>query len=118
VRVTAAFSQGVPLADSQETVTIPADKIENGEIVLRVMHDVPTLGLAAQDLLIIEPRAKGHAATGEFIVATLHERAFIGHWWGNHGLRALQDDAFHAIVDAPELTVLGAVTLVARDETR
>ena len=108
----------MPLADSQETVTIPADTIEQDEIVLRVMHDVPALGLTAQDLLIVEPRAKGRAATGEFIVATLHKLAFIGHWWSKHGLRALQDDAFHPIVDAPELKVLGAVTLIARAEIR
>lgn len=117
MRVTAEFSQGTPLHDSEDSVTLPADKVEDDEIVLRVMHDVPTLGLFAQDLLIVEPRAKG-AANGEFIVATLHERAFVGHWWGKHGMRALQDDALHPIADEPELKVLGAVTLIARAKTR
>jgi hypothetical protein len=108
----------MPLADSNETVTLPADKIELGEIVLRVADDVWTLDLLAGDLLIVARRANGRVATGEFVVATLHNLTFVGRWWGKHGARALLDDEFHLIANAPELRVFGAVTLIARAETR
>jgi hypothetical protein len=108
----------MPLTACNEQVTIPADKIEPSDIVFRLGDDVSDLGLAARDLLVIEPRAKGRAATGELVIASLHERTFIGRWWAKHGRRALLDDEFRTIVEVPELLVLGAVTLVARDETR
>ena len=84
--------------------------------MFRVANDLPHLGLAARDLLIVEQR--GNAATGELVIARLHERVFIGRWWAKRGSRALLDSAFHVIVEAPELVVFGAVTLIARDETR
>jgi len=70
----------------------------------------------AGDLLVVEPRS--HAATGELVIATLENCAFIGRWWAKHGRRALLDGDFQAIAEAPELRVLGAITLVLRDETR
>jgi hypothetical protein len=112
------LSQGMPLTQCEEQVTLPAERIEREEIVLRVAHDIWNLDVLAGDLLIVARRANGRAATGEFIVATLHDLTFVGRWWGKHGSRALLDDEFHVIVNAPELRVFGAVTLIARAETR
>jgi len=96
---------------------LPAERIDVGEIVFRVAGDMPDVGLADRDLLIVEPRANGGAATGEFVIATLGHDAFIGRYWKKHGARSLLDDAFRAIAQGPELRVLGAVTLILRDET-
>jgi hypothetical protein len=114
VRVTGVLAQGNAIGPSKETVTIPADKIETGEVVFRVAGDF--LGLADRDLLIVEPRPDGNAATGEFVIATLHERAFLGRWWAKHGDRMVLDNDFRAVLQAPELQVLGAVTLIVREE--
>lgn len=95
---------------------IPADKISPSEVVFRVAGDVPEVGLADRDLLIVEPRAKGEAATGEFVIATLGQRVFVGRYWKKHGARSLLDDAFRVIAQGPELRVLGAVTLILRGE--
>jgi hypothetical protein len=52
---------------SDETVTIPADRIQTGEIVCRIGGNLPDLGLADRDLLIVEPRPDGNAAAREFV---------------------------------------------------
>jgi hypothetical protein len=113
VRVTGVLAQGGAIGASEETVTIPADRIETGEVVFRVAGDF--LGLADRDLLIVERRPDGNAATGEFVIATLHERAFLGRWWTKHGDRMILDNDFHSVAQAPELQVLGAVTLIVRE---
>lgn len=113
-RVTGIIAPGAPIAAADDPIDIPPDRIAPGEQVLRLAQDLPEIGLAAGDLLIAEPRS--HAATGELVIVTLHERAYIGRWWAKHGRRALLDNEFRSIVEAPELLVLGAVTLIARDE--
>jgi SOS-response transcriptional repressor LexA len=115
-RVTGIITPGAPIAATNERVDLPPDRIASRELVLRLAQDLPDMGLAAGDLLIIEPRS--HAATGELVIALLHDRAFIGRWWTKHRTRQLMDGAFHTISDSSDLVVLGAVTLIARSETR
>lgn len=107
----------MPLIETDECAVVPADKIVPGELVFRVAGNMPDVGLADRDLLIVEPRANGDAATGEFVIATLGNDAFVGRYWKKHGARALLDGAFHVIAQGPALRVLGAVTLILRDET-
>jgi SOS-response transcriptional repressor LexA len=116
VCVIGTLAQGMSIVASDEQVTLPGDRIERSEVVYRVAGDLPDVGLADRDLLVIEPRAA--AATGEFVLATLQERAFVGRWWTKRGARSLLDNEFRVIVQGPELTVFGAVTLIARDESR
>lgn len=104
------------MVSTEEVVMLPADRVAPGELVFRLATDLPSAGLAAGDLLIVESRA--HAATGEFVIATLDQRVFIGRWWTKHGTRRLLDDEFRTITDAPKLVVLGAITLIVRGETR
>ena len=104
----------MPIAACDDHVTLPGDRIERHEIVYRITGDLPEVGLAAQDLLIVERRPK--AATGEFVIATLQERAFVGRWT-KRGARMLMDNEFRTIADSPDLIVLGAVTLIARYES-
>lgn len=93
------------------------DRIDAGEIVLRIAGNLPDVALADRNLLIVEPRANGGAATGEFIIATLGQRVFVGRFWKKHGARSLLDDASQVIAQGSELRVLGAVTLIVRGET-
>jgi SOS-response transcriptional repressor LexA len=115
VRVIGLLTQGMPVGACDDHVTLPGDRIEKHEIAYRVAGDLAEVGLADRDLLIIEPRSA--AATGEFVIATLHGRAFIGRWWTKRGARSLLDNEFRTIVQGPELAVLGAVTLIARYES-
>jgi SOS-response transcriptional repressor LexA len=117
VRVTGVLLQGTPLNESDEACTVPADKIAAGEMVYQLAGDLPSDGLVAGDLLIVERRANGEAATGEFVIATQGQNAFVGRYWKKHGARSLLDGAFHVIAQGPELRVLGAVTLILRRET-
>ena len=116
VPVIGTLAQDMPIGACDDLVTLPRDRIEKHEIVYRVAGDLAEVALADRDLLIIEPRSA--AATGEFVIATLHGRAFIGRWWTKRGARSLLDNEFRTIVQGPELAVLGAVTLIARDESR
>jgi SOS-response transcriptional repressor LexA len=117
IQATGILTQGTPLIETSERTTIPADKISPGELVFRIAGDMPEVGLADRDLLIVEPRTSGNAATGEFVIATLGHDAFIGRYWKKHGARSLLDDAFNVIAQGPALRVLGAVTLILRAET-
>ena len=83
--------------------------------MFRVAGDFLSLGLADRDLLIVERRPDGNAATGEFVITTLHERAFLGRWWAKHGDRMVLDNDFRSVVEGPVLQVLGAVTLIVRE---
>jgi SOS-response transcriptional repressor LexA len=117
VHAVGILSQGTPPTETDERITIPADKIGPGEVVFRIADDVPEVGLAHRDLLIVELRAKGDAATGEFVIARVGQRVFVGRYWKKHGARSLLDDEFRVIAEGPDLRVLGAVTLILRDET-
>jgi hypothetical protein len=117
IRVAGVLVQGTPITVPDEQVMVPADKIDAGDIVFRSGGDLPDLGVIARDLLIVESRPSGRAATGELVIATLHDRAFIGRWWAKHGTRAVLDEAFKVIAQGPAIRVLGAVTLILRDET-
>lgn len=108
------ITPGTRITASSEEVLLPAEQIAPGELVFRLGSDVRDLGLATGDLLIVEPRQ--HAASGEVVIATLKERAFLGRWWMKHDTRRLMDSTFEVITDAPQLRVLGAVTLITRVE--
>ena len=116
IRVTGLVKQGTEITPCDGIITLPAATIEAGEVVYRVALDLANVELAASDLLVVQPRSR--AATGEFVIATLGDRAFIGRWWTKHGRRALLDNAFSVIVESRGLLVLGAITLIVRDETR
>jgi hypothetical protein len=116
LRVVGVLRQGEPIVGTDDSITIAADKIDVGEVVFRIGEHLPNVAVAAGDLLIVESRANSRAATGEFVIATLQDRAYIGRWWTKHGARSLLDDAFHIIAQGPHLVVRGAVTMILRRE--
>lgn len=91
----------MPLIETDECAIVPADKIGPGELVFRVAGDMPDVGITDRDLLIVEPRAKGDAATGEFVIATLGSDAYIGRYWKKRGARSLLDGTFRVIAQGP-----------------
>jgi SOS-response transcriptional repressor LexA len=116
VHLAGDLSQGAAIdrTSTRERVLVPARRIDAGEIVFRVRAGIPEINIVAGDLLIVERRETGHAATGELVVVMVHGRAFIGHWWLKHGERALLDDELAAVTDDEAMEILGAVTLILR----
>jgi hypothetical protein len=110
-------SQGAEIDASfaGEQVAIPADKIDSGDVVFRVAAaNLRGFGIERDDILVVETRPEGHAATGELVLVTIETKAFIGRWWMKHGRRELLDEALSLITDDPGLRLIGAVTVVMR----
>jgi SOS-response transcriptional repressor LexA len=116
VRLAGDVSQGAAIdrTSSSERVLVPTSKIDVGEIILRARDDIDGSDIEAGDLLIVECREPGHAATGEFVVVLIADRAFIGHWWEKKGERALMDDKLHTITEDRTMRILGAITVIVR----
>jgi SOS-response transcriptional repressor LexA len=110
------IANGSPIdrASKGELVMIPKDRIDEGELVFRVRSPLPDLEIEPGDLLTVEPRNGGHAATGELVIVTVDERAFIGRWWNKRGYRALIDVSFAVITADKTMQLFGAITLIVR----
>jgi SOS-response transcriptional repressor LexA len=77
-----------------ETVAIPAPLIDKGEIVFRARgEELRDVGIDDGDLLVIELRTKGRAATGELVLGKVGEDVYIGRWWQKHGEKRLMTDS-------------------------
>ncbi len=120
-RLAGAIAQGAAI-DTSVTgafVAVPREKLDADDLVFRVARcDLREFGIERGDLLIVEPRPDGNAATAELVLATLRERAFVGRWWTKRGRRALLDHALAPIAEDHELRVIGAVTVVVRESRK
>jgi len=115
-----AIAQGAAIDTSVAGafVGVPAEKLDVDDLVYRVARsDLRDLGIERGDLLIVEPRPDGQAATAELVLAFLHERVFVGRWWTKRGRRALLDHALAVVAEHHELRVLGAITVVIRESS-
>jgi SOS-response transcriptional repressor LexA len=117
-RLAGGVRQGAPIDASVAgaIVAVPQEKLDAGDQVFRVATaDLHDLGIEHGDLLIVEPRPRGNAATGELVLVMLGKRAFVGRWWTKRGRRALVDHALQPISEHQDLRVIGAVTVVVRE---
>ena len=111
------LSQGAEIDASfaGEQVVIPADKVDDGDVVFRdVAPNLRGFGIERDDILVVETRPDGHAATAELVLVTIETKAFVGRWWTKHGRRALLDDRLSLITDDARLQVVGAIIVVMR----
>ena len=93
--VSAELRQGQPIRELSvgETVAIPAPLIDKGEIVFRASgNDLRDVGIEDGDLLVIELRTKGRAATGELVLGKVGADVYAGRWWQKHGEKRLMTD--------------------------
>src|SRR5260221_7010025 len=120
-RLGGAIVQGAPI-DTSVTgafVAVPREKLDADDLVFRVARsELREFGIERDDLLIVEPRPDGNAATAELVLVTLRERAFVGRWWTKRGRRALLDHALAPIAEGQDLRVVGAVTVVVRESRK
>lgn len=118
VRLAGAIIQGAAIDTSvaEAFVAVPREKVDADDLVFRVARfDLREFGIDRGDLLIVEPRPGGNAATAELVLVRLRERAYVGRWWTKHGRRALLDHALVPIAEDDDLCVIGAVTVVVRE---
>src|SRR5262249_54846807 len=117
--VSAEVEQGKPVRELSEgeTVAIPAPLIDKGEIVFRARGDeLRDVGIEDGDLLVIELRTKGRAATGELVLGKVGEDIYIGRWWQKHGEKRLMTDSRAEIAVASKrgLKVVAAINQIIR----
>ena len=110
---------GYPIDESRkDTVSVPKSLIEEGEIVFRARGDaLLDQGIHDGDLLIVELRPRGKAATGELVIGRIGKLVFIGRWWQKHGMKALMSQGMAEVTvgrSARSLRVVAAINQILR----
>ncbi|HVT43895.1 MAG TPA: helix-turn-helix domain-containing protein [Thermoanaerobaculia bacterium] len=121
----AELSPGRPLrySDGLIRASIPARAIDSGETVIRFRgNELEPEGIAEGDLLVVELRPDGNAATGELVVIVVSGEALVGRWWNKRGsieIRAPRSATpLRSIASGEPHLILGAVTEIVRGKSR
>ncbi len=121
VKVSAELRQGEPVVELKgETAAIPSSLIEKGEIVFRARGDrLRDEGIEDGDLLVVQLRPKGRAASGELVIGKIGQEVFVGRWWQKNGRKALMSDGPSEVTTgtaARNLKVVAAINAIVRPE--
>ena len=121
VKVVAEIRQGeVVLELKNESAALPASLIEKGEIVFRARGDkFRHEGIEDGDLLVVQLRPKGRAASGELVIGKIGEEVFVGRWWQKNGSKALMSDGPSVVTTGAAqgtLKVVAAINAIVRPE--
>lgn len=94
VAIAGEIRQGEAVVElSGETAYLPSSVLEKGEVVFRARGDgMKEQGIEDGDLLVVELRQTGRAATGELVIGKVGELLYVGHWWQKHGHKAIMSD--------------------------
>jgi len=127
-----AGAAGVPIAGeirqgeavvelSGETAPLPASVVEKGEVVFRARGDkMREQGIDDGDLLVVELRPTGRAATGELVIGKVGELLYVGRWWQKHGQKAIMSDGPSELTTGGTskraLKVLAAINAIVRQK--
>jgi len=122
--------QGVPIAGeirqgeavvelSGETAPLPVSVMEKGEVVFRARGErMRDSGIEDGDLLVVELRTTGRAASGELVIGKVGELLYVGHWWQKHGHKAIMTDGPTELTTGgtskQSLKVLAAINAIVR----
>jgi transcriptional regulator with XRE-family HTH domain len=119
VETSGEIRHGSPIDETQkERVAIPKSLVDSGEIVFRARGDnMRDQGIEDGDLLIVELRPRGRAATGELVIGRIGRHVFIGRWWQKHGQKALMSNGLSEVTigrSTRSLKVLAAINQIVR----
>lgn len=120
VPIAGEIRQGEAVVElSGETAYLPASVLEKGEVVFRARGDkMKDQGIEDGDLLIVELRQTGRAATGELVIGKVGELLYVGHWWQKHGHKAIMSDGPAELTTGgtskKTLKVLAAINAIVR----
>jgi transcriptional regulator with XRE-family HTH domain len=110
---------GQPIDETvREAVAVPKSIVENGEIIFRARgNDLRDQGIEDGDLLVVELRPRGRAATGELVIGKIGRQVFIGRWWNKHGQKALMSNGLSEVTvgrSQRSLKVVAAINQIVR----
>jgi transcriptional regulator with XRE-family HTH domain len=119
VAVAGEIRQGSPVNELQgDKIAVPITLIEQGEIVFRARGEkLRDHGIEDGDLLIVQLRQNGRAATGELVVAQVGKDLYVGRWWQKHGEKALMSNGLSEVTTGTSkktLKVLAAINQIVR----
>jgi SOS-response transcriptional repressor LexA len=98
-----------------ERVRLPQSLVGDGEIVLRARGDgMRDHGIEDGDLLIVEPRPRGRAASGELVIGRVGPAVFVGRWWQKHGRKSLMSHGLAEVTVSRDLKVIAAINQIVR----
>jgi len=122
VPIAGEIRQGEAVVElSGETAPLPGSVVEKGEVVFRARGDkMREQGIDDGDLLVVELRPTGRAATGELVVGKVGELLYVGRWWQKHGQKAIMSDGPSELTTGGTskraLKVLAAINAIVRQK--
>jgi transcriptional regulator with XRE-family HTH domain len=114
VKTSGELQQGKPIDESKtEKVHVPKSLVEEGEIVFRARgENLRDQGIEDGDLLVVQLRQRGRAATGELVIGKIGENCYVGRWWEKHGRKALMSDGLSELTVGKSKRVLKVVAVI------
>jgi transcriptional regulator with XRE-family HTH domain len=114
IRTAGELRHGLPVDESKsEPLLLPASLVEEEEIVFRVRGDeLREHDILDGDLLIVQLRTTGKAATGELAIGRIGDRVYVGRWWQKHGQKALMTDGLAEVTVGPSKRSLKVVAVI------
>jgi transcriptional regulator with XRE-family HTH domain len=119
IETSGIIRHGEPIDEAaKESVALPKSIVEQGEIVFRARGtDMRDQGIEDGDLLVVELRPRGRAATGELVIGRIGKQVFVGRWWGKHGQKALMSNGLSEVTvgrSMRSLKVVAAINQIVR----
>jgi transcriptional regulator with XRE-family HTH domain len=120
VPIAGEIRQGEAVVElSGETAPLPPSVVEKGEVVFRARGDqMKDQGIEDGDLLVVELRQTGRAASGELVIGKVGELLYVGRWWQKHGQKAIMTDGPSELTTGgtskKALKVLAAINAIVR----
>jgi transcriptional regulator with XRE-family HTH domain len=121
VPIAGEIRQGAEVVElSGENAPLPSSWIAAGEKVFRARGDLlQAVGIDDGDLLIVELRPTGRAASGELVIVKAGELLYVGHWWQKHGRKSLMTDGLSEVTTGGTaskraLKVMAAINAIVR----
>ncbi|HEX7190780.1 MAG TPA: helix-turn-helix domain-containing protein [Thermoanaerobaculia bacterium] len=114
MKTSGELRQGQPIDESKtEKVHVPKSIMDDGEIVFRARgQNLRDHGIEEGDLLVVQLRQRGRAATGELVIGKIGENCFVGRWWEKHGRKALMSDGLAEVTVGKAKRVLKVVAVI------
>lgn len=121
VKTAGEIRQAMPVDEAKiETLALPKSLVEEGEIVFRARGDaMRDHNIEDGDLLVVELRPRGRAATGELVIGKIGQTVFIGRWWQKHGQKALMTNGLSEVTvgrSTRSLKVVAAINQIVRGQ--
>ena len=121
VKTAGEIRQAQPVDETrQETLALPKSLVEEAEIVFRARGDaMRDHNIEDGDLLVVELRPRGRAATGELVIGKIGQTVFIGRWWQKHGQKALMTNGLSEVTvgrSTRSLKVVAAINQIIRGQ--